>query len=81
MGQNRNLIAVPAMFYDDHAQRGLPTPAEVDRKGRQVLILAEDPAVAELRDDAAYYADPFGPDMLPPGLRASAKRTVAALAA
>jgi hypothetical protein len=74
-----NMIAVPAKFYDDHGERGLPTPEEIRRSGSRVWIRTDDPAIPELLSDARFYADRDGPDYLPPGLKASAARTVAAM--
>lgn len=74
-----DVLAVPAKFYDDHGDRALPTPAEIRRAGRRVYIAANDPAIPDLLSDAKFYADPWGPDELPAGLKASAKRTVAVL--
>lgn len=74
------IFPVPAKFYDDHGDRELPTPNEVRRAGNKVWIDGTDSeAVSELLSDAEFYADPYGPDELPPGLRASAGRTVAAI--
>jgi hypothetical protein len=70
---------IPVRFYDDHAERGLPTPAAVGRVHRVVIVDAADPALPELLSDARFYADPNGPDELPPGLKASAERTVRAI--
>ena len=75
-----DVLAVPAKFYDDHGDRDLPTPAEVRRAGSRVYIDRNDPAIPALLSDAKFYADPWGPDELPPGLKVSAIRTVAALA-
>lgn len=70
-------IRVPKRFFDDHAERDLDTPAIVRETKAHYFIRADDPATAELRSDAAYYAD--GPDLLPPGLKASARATLIAL--
>ena len=77
---------VPAMFWDDHEERGPgdgdPDKAmarEVSRAGRRVLIEGTAAQIECLRSDAKFYADPWGPDELPPGLKASAKATVKAL--
>lgn len=76
-----NLIRLPKRFFDDHAERDLDTPAIVRETKNHYFIHATDPAVAELRDDAAFYADEHGPDHLPPGLKASARATFTILGA
>ena len=76
---NTQTFKVPAMFYDDHCDRGLVAPELVRRVGRSVEVLADEDGISELFNDAEFYADPWGPDELPPGLRASAKRTVKAI--
>lgn len=77
---------VPEMFWDDHCERcpcdGDPDEAmarEVRRSGRRVLIEGNDAQIECLRSDAKFYSDRWGPDELPPGLKASAKATVRAL--
>lgn len=73
-----NLIAIPQAFYDDHRERNLPSPAIVRTTARHYWIDTTDPQIAELLDDAAYYADPWGPDA-GIGLRSSARATAAAI--
>ena len=74
-------LIVPAKFYDDHCARDLVAPTEIKRAGSRVWVDAGDEdGRSELYHDAVFYADPWGPDELPPGLKASAKRTVAAIA-
>lgn len=73
------LVRLPAMFYADHMDRSLPTPKEVRGTTRHVWVSCDDPALAELLDDARHYAHPNGPDNCSPGLIASAKATVAAI--
>lgn len=77
-----DVLAVPATFYDDHAERDLPTPVEVRRAGSRVYIRADDPAIESLRRDAAFYADPRCMDAsyCPRSIIESAKRTLSALA-
>lgn len=55
-------IWVPAMFFDDHAERALPTPVVIRETNTRRLIDTDDPNYAELLDDANFYADPSGPD-------------------
>lgn len=75
------LIAVPATFFDDHADRDLPTPDEVRRAGHRVFIRANDPSIHSLRRDAAFYADPACMDAsdCPAAIIRSARRTLVAL--
>ena len=70
---------IPKRFFDDHAERDLDTPAIVKETKTHYFVRADDPFVAELRDDAEFYADDHGPDLLPPGLKASARAAFAAL--
>lgn len=73
-------IILPAKFYDDHCDRDLTAPTEIKRAGSRVWADADDEdGMSELYHDAMFYADDDGPDELPPGLKASAKRTVAAI--
>jgi hypothetical protein len=76
-----DFIRIPKRFFDDHAERDLDTPAIVRETKAHYIIRANDPFIDELRDDAEFYAAEHGPDMLPPGLKASARATLAALAA
>ena len=55
-------IKIPTYFYNDHLCRGLDTPVNIATN-------SNDPAVEELVDDAAYYADQFGPDAIEDGGR------------
>lgn len=73
------LIRLPAHFYRDHEERDLPTPCAVRRTRRHVHVSADDPHLAELRSDAAYYADPNGPDGCGQGLATSARATLRAI--
>lgn len=79
-------VLVPAMFWDDHCDRcpcdGDPDEAmasEVRRVGRRVLIEGSTAQIKCLLSDAEFYSDRWGPDECPPGLKASAKATVAAI--
>lgn len=73
------MIRVPARFYVDHLERGLPTPADHGNADRYAVIYANDPATRELLGDAEYYAHPCGPDAAPRGIVMSAKATVRAI--
>lgn len=74
-------IRIPHKFFDDHAARELPTPDVVRSTQRHYWIRADDPALAELLDDARYYAGPHGPSDFDGayGLRRSARATVKAI--
>ena len=74
-------IRIPKRFFDDHAERDLDTPAIVRETKAHYFISADDPFVAELRDDAEFYAAEHGPDLLPPGLKAAARALLTALGA
>lgn len=57
------LIRLPSMFWNDHADRALPTPEAVPPSNKRALwVRRDDPALPELLSDARYYADPYGPD-------------------
>lgn len=71
-------VAVPTAFYTDHMERDLPTPAQVGTRSGRVLIDADDPAVADLCDDARHYAGRNNTDA-PAWLRRSAAATLTAL--
>ncbi len=60
-------IKVPDYFYWDHQGRGLDTPINHNSDWKKVIIDINDPAVEELVDDAAYYADQWGPDAIGDG--------------
>lgn len=72
-------IRVPERFYVDHMERDLPTPEDIGNARNYVTIRVDDPALHELLGDAEYYADVFGPDLAPIGVRASARATVRAI--
>lgn len=71
-------INLPRRFYWDHLERDLPTPEILQSNRAHIVVDAADPAMAEYLDDAEHYAT-GSMDMLPPGLRASAIATVAAI--
>ena len=73
------IIRIPKRFFDDHAERDLDTPAIIRETKNHYYIRSDDPFVDELRDDAEFYAAEHGPDLLPPGLKASARATLTAL--
>lgn len=75
-------ILLPVRFYDDHAERDLPTPVTLKRTGRHVTVALNDPALPELLADALHYADRDGPTAGDPsyrGLKWSATITAEAL--
>jgi hypothetical protein len=77
-------ICLPSRFYDDHAERALPTPRAIKRTSRQVHVSSKDPALPELLADALHYSHPDGPTAGDPayvGLRRSAKATADTLKA
>jgi hypothetical protein len=65
-----DLIKLPRMFFDDHEERALATPAVVKGTRTHVWIRRDDPAVPELLADAHYYADGTNAVWLRPGARA-----------
>jgi len=74
------LIRIPWAFYIDHSERDLETPEIVKSTKRHIWIRADDPALSELRSDAAYYCHKYGPDAeYLFGLKASARATMNAI--
>ena len=69
-------VQVPKKFFDDHAERELPTPHVIRETSRYYLVNRDDEAVPELIDDAMHYAD--GVDQADRGLIASAKAVLRA---
>jgi hypothetical protein len=67
------IIRIPCRFFVDHAERELPTPIILRETPRHVWIDTDDPAFAELMDDAKHYAHRDGPDQCPPGIITGAK--------
>jgi hypothetical protein len=72
-------VKIPRMFFEDHAQRDLPTPTIVGKVRGGYIIDTNDKAYDELLNDAAYYAHPDGPDQCPE-VKAAAKRFLKAIA-
>lgn len=60
-----NWKRIPITFFEDHAQRELPTPVIQHQTKSHYWIRADDPAIGELLSDARYYADKDGPDGAP----------------
>jgi hypothetical protein len=50
-------VRIPVAFLNDHDQRALPTPTVVKSTARHAWIRRDDPAFAELLDDARFYAE------------------------
>lgn len=78
------LIDVPAMFWNDHAER-CPSDKgqegicrEVQEMGRRVRIVGTPEQIEALRSDAAFYAGDNVDDC--PGLQRSARATLEAIA-
>jgi hypothetical protein len=69
-------VRLPAAFFNDHAERELPTPKVLRENSRHVWVRSYDPALVELLNDARHYAHRDGPDECPRGLISSAKATV-----
>jgi hypothetical protein len=51
------LIRLPRKFYDDHAERDLPTPIAIRSNSQSVWVDSIDANLSELLNDAEYYAD------------------------
>lgn len=49
-------VNIPKAFYDDHQERELPTPRLISELSSTYLIDRDDPAFAELVNDAEHYA-------------------------
>lgn len=75
-----NEIWLPPRFYQDHEDRDLPSGTVLRRTARKVLVRCSDEELAEIEDDAKYYADANGPDGEGlEGLKRSAKATIEAI--
>lgn len=74
-----SLLRLPRLFFEDHGNRDLPTPEPVRETKKHVFVRREDAAVRDLLEDAQFYCDPYGPDLAPRGLIASARATVKAI--
>lgn len=72
-------IRIPERFYTDHLERDLDTPEDIGDNVRYAIVRSDDPALAELLNDAEFYAHPYGPDAGPRGVTMSAKATVRAI--
>ena len=47
---------IPRKFYADHVARGLAAPPSIRETKRHVWVEVEHPAMAEIVDDAEFYA-------------------------
>jgi hypothetical protein len=74
------LYSIPKRFYDDHVERDLPAPPVLYTTARLYVIAGDDPTLAELLDDARFYADADGPDEQPRGLKTAARALLHAVA-
>ena len=73
-------VRVPKVFYDDHTEgRDLPAPPVMHETERHYWLERGHPDMAELVNDAEFYADVDGPDACPPGLKGAAKALLRAL--
>ena len=72
-------IRIPERFYTDHLERDLETPEDIGDNASYAVVRSDDPALAELLNDAEFYAHPYGPDAGPRGVTMSAKATVRAI--
>lgn len=57
-----NTAMLPKGFFRDHRERDLPTPTIIRETRAHFEVDCADPAMADLRDDAEFYAAPDGPD-------------------
>ena len=67
------LIKLPKRFFDDHAERGLPTPEVIREYAHSYAVSINDPELSELLSDAEHYADAV--DQAERGLITSARAT------
>lgn len=67
------LIKLPKRFFDDHAERGLPTPEVIREYAHSYAVSINDPELSELLSDAEDYADAV--DQAERGLITSARAT------
>ena len=71
------LIKLPKRFFDDHAERGLPTPEVIREYSNNYAVSINDPELSELLSDAEHYADAV--DQAERGLITSARATCRAI--
>lgn len=74
------IITTGRRFYEDHAERNLPTPAEVPGPKGKVSFQLDDPATPELLSDAEHYGcGGVDASMVDIGLISSAQATAKAI--
>ena len=81
---NLTVRNISGYFVNDHMDRqpgGEPVEITKTHKRGSVDVEGTRKQIDGLLADASYYADPYGPDMLPDGLKASAQRVAKRLAA
>jgi len=49
-------LKIPMLFFIDHMERDLPTPAIISENSSQFVIDSGDPALRDLISDAKHYA-------------------------
>ncbi len=69
------LVCLPPRFWDDHADRDLPTPKAVKMRGTSYWAAINDPSLPELLADAEHYAHRDGPSEIGSALKKSAITT------
>ena len=66
-------ITLPARFWNDHAERGLPSGQYVRKQGTYVVVNVTKEELAEILSDAQYYG--WDVDCAPHSLIRSARTT------
>ena len=76
-------VWLPAMFWQDHAERDLDSGTLIRRSGRRVFVRCTPHELAEILSDAEFYADQNGPSDFDgaAALRRSAAATVRSIRA
>lgn len=69
-------VWLPAMFWEDHAERDLPSGTLLRSAGHRVQVAVSGSELNEIESDAVYYSADVD---CYPELIASAKRTVVAI--
>lgn len=73
------IVTVPARFHTDRHERDLPVGETIRATSRGVTIRIPVEDARDYLNDAEHYADSDGPDMCDPGVKASARATLAPL--
>jgi hypothetical protein len=79
MEDEMRAIKIPKGFYRDHVERDLPAPPVIAMAPRHYVIDGDSEHLAELINDAEFYADKDGPDGCPE-IKAAAKYLLKRLA-